>query len=114
MIQFLVSVADKKHGKHNFKRGPLEITMRTLNTDWDLSFSNNPHVDVGDKFASEESLKKIKRLQREVTEAKGTIHHSNACSFFNYVVQFESLIGLGHPTTCGYQHVLEDNSITLH
>ena len=63
---------------------------------------------------SEESLKKIEQLQREVTEAKGTIHHSSAISFFHFVLQFESLIGLGHPTTCGYQHVLEDKSITLH
>src|SRR5687768_11894043 len=82
MIRFLVGVADKKHDKHNFKRGLSDITICTLNTDRELSFSNDPHVDIGDKFMSEESLKKIEQLQREVMEAKGTIHHSNAISFF--------------------------------
>ena len=97
------------------KRTPNRFLLVTMGTVADIGFSNCLHIDVGDSYTRQECdvldddlnyWEHLSGLEKQHSEYRTTV--------LKYMTQFWKLLGWSTPTTCCYQHVLEDKEATIH
>ena len=116
---YLSCMTNNPASPNSYKNLPCSIGIFTTGNSQMLAFCNEPHIDTMDTYSMDETTEylnilkdKVDRLIHSVgswdSEAK-----KNAEDFSLYVHKFNDTLTLGVPTTCAYQHVLEDITSTL-
>ena len=101
-----------------YLRSPCSIGIFTTGNLWTISFANEPHVDSGDTFTTEQTEEILLNLENAVMLTTKLGDHwndlkANAYLFLQYIRKFVGTLKLGVPTTCAYQHVKLDEELTF-
>lgn len=87
-----------KNDEKNFRHIPCALGITTLNKYWELSFSNDTHIDLGDCYAKDKTLDWLAQSAGDVVENSGATFSEDVKEFDIHLWQFESVVDLFVPT----------------
>lgn len=75
---------------------------------------NSPHVDWGNKLLATDTEKYLRQSYEHMNDLNEREYEQSSIDFNRYLQNFSDTLGLGVPTTCGYQHIHVDPNIKFH